>query len=741
MLLTSLILTLVPPLLAPQEDAALAKIADDLLRARSPALYQAMVPAGGVHPSLPEIETRVVLTNAIQRGVALATSGQQASPLLPEDSAGLSPQAAQQLVDQCLLRADDAADQNIVYEALCLTLEVCRGLWHESMTPVRQEVLERLNDGFAGDSVRMGSVIARFFRDVPDEHAAENNNYLQEIQEWSPCRAVQAAAAYYRTVYPSLVRHRRQTLSEAETSAARRELVAFRDSFGGERHPSGLTYSQVIARDLAELDAAPKGSRHVPAPLTFQPLRNVIIERLHDGADASLAVAVIKDGRIVWAEGFGLADLERGRPATSDTIYILASVSKPVTATGLMILADRGLVDLEAPANRYLPRAKLNAYRGSAEDITVRRLANHTGGLPVHWNFFYNGVEPPPMDETIRRYGFAATLPGTEYNYSNLGFGILNYITEVVSGRPWREFMEAELYDPLGMTHTSDRVRPGKEDHAAVLYVKDTAGRFTTVHSYGFDHPGASTICTSVTDLARFALMHLNDGELEGTRLLSAEAAREMRVDRTGACRGNYGIGWATGREDGHPFIAHGGGMPGVATHLRIYPEAGAAFAILTNSSQGELPAMVGHGISSILRGTAAPPAPPAATDSPATDPAATASANTPKVAVELDGIWVGRMIHFDGDIPLEVEIQGVVIRVSSMRGPRVTLRDVRRQHNRIGGTIDGLRLRTQDSYHGSVTVAFDLRHEGDSLAGIAYAQADEYFNLPHWVELRRRTD
>ena len=114
------------------------------------------------------------------------------------------------------------------------------------------------------------------------------------------------------------------------------------------------------------------------------------------------------------------------------------------------------------------------------------------------------------MDTTIARYGFAAWAPGTRTNYSNLAFGILNYVTEGVSGEDWGAFMEAAVYNPAGMMHTSNRVRSGLEGIAAHSYTKDSAGRWLRVTPYSFDHPGASSIWSSANDLARFLLLHMN---------------------------------------------------------------------------------------------------------------------------------------------------------------------------------------------------------------------------------------
>ena len=139
----------------------------------------------------------------------------------------------------------------------------------------------------------------------------------------------------------------------------------------------------------------------------------------------SVAVAVAQHGKIIWEQGFGWADREQLRPATSDTPYSLASISKPFTATAIMALVKQGKMRLEAPANDYLGAGKITGLAGDASGATVYRLLNHTSGLPLHWQFFYANEDypPPPMEDTILRYGNAINPPGELFQYSNLGFG------------------------------------------------------------------------------------------------------------------------------------------------------------------------------------------------------------------------------------------------------------------------------------------------------------------------------
>ena len=188
--------------------------------------------------------------------------------------------------------------------------------------------------------------------------------------------------------------------------------------------------------------------------------------------------------------------------ATEHTMYSLASISKPVTATGLMVLVERKQIDLDRPVNDYLGAARVRGRAGDAALATVRRVANHSSGLPLHYQFFYadEPFRPPSMDETIRRYGNLVTIPGERYEYSNLGYGILDYVISRVSGRPYAEFMREEVFGKLGLTHTSVHVdRAWRNLRRSVTATM--AGRFRSTISITAGRrrftPAHTTLCGS----------------------------------------------------------------------------------------------------------------------------------------------------------------------------------------------------------------------------------------------------
>jgi len=299
----------------------------------------------------------------------------------------------------------------------------------------------------------------------------------------------------------------------------------------------------------------------------------------------SLTIAVAQGDTALWEEGFGWADRERRIAATPHTLYSLASISKPITATALMILKERGQLDLDHPINDYLGDSKLHAWVGNVEEATVRRVANHTSGLPLHYQFFYQDEPylPPPMGETIRRYGHLVTAPGERFQYSNLGYGLLSEVIARLSGKSYADFLREEVFLPLGMLRASVNVGPDLEPYQAQRYGSDGV-RYPF---YDCDHPGASAVYCSAHDLMRFCLFHLKQPLPDQKAIVSAETLDEMQAPTARQSDlERYGVGWRIYDEvPDHSMVGHSGGMDGVNTLLQMVPSAQIAVAILTNTN------------------------------------------------------------------------------------------------------------------------------------------------------------
>lgn len=469
-------------------------------------------------------------------------------------------------------------------------------------------------------------------------------------------------------------------------------------------------------------------------PPEFAAARRVIDSLMTAHRLPSVSVAVAKDGRVTWEQAFGLADREKSVAATPNTAYSLASISKPFTATGLMKLVERGRVRLDRPVNEYLGAARLRAFEGKAAQATVQHVLTHTAGLPLHYQFFYRdaGYGVPTTDETIRRFGILTYRPGGGYQYSNLGFGLLDYVIRRQGGTTYGDYMRREVFDPLGMTHTSVGPRPGLEAETAVRYSSEDQ----PIPYYTFDHPGASEVYASAHDLVRFGLFHLGQA-VEGQQAIltpetRAAMQRDVAVEGPGSTRG---LGWAIRSDEfGYRRVSHTGGMPGVTTMLALYPQANAVVVVLLNKSvpqamariAQELAAAVLPGYEGKLREMLArPTAVPVAAD-----------------WTSLMGQWRGYVRSYADSVAVRVTIDASGPRDVRIGGVSVERPATSSWSNGVFAMSTPSPLAAPDIKRQPHVLSFALRPRGDTLSGYAAAISGlpeatrQYFALSSYARL-----
>lgn len=474
----------------------------------------------------------------------------------------------------------------------------------------------------------------------------------------------------------------------------------------------------------------------------FNRVRSRILLLMRKDRLPSVAVAVGWHGKIIWEQGFGWANREQLRPATSDTMYSLASISKPFTATAIMGLVQGGKIQLNAPANDYLGAAKITGLAGDASGANIRRILSHTSGLPLHWQFFYSNQPEdrrPPMDDTILRYGILVNPPGTVYQYSNLGFGILSYIISRVSGISYSDYMRAHVFGPLGLTHTSVGIGPGLEPYAAQRY----DSRMRPIPLYTFDHIGASAIYSSAHDLVRFAMFHLKDHLTGQEPILSDAVIDEMHRPVTSVNFPGifYALGFSVDRSDyGLLRVGHNGGMPGVSTTMHLYPTEDLAVVVLTNTSPsnvyGGIPAIpqiaqqiVAALVPSYARALAANPKGP----KPPTRPY--------RPVPSMLGTWTGTVRTWQGTLPFRLVFQpdgDIHVRLGN---ELETLLDKAHWDGKMFVGLFAGTIPTPDASRYPSHVRLELWFRNRKLEGEANAEAVQepaHYSLASYVELSR---
>jgi CubicO group peptidase (beta-lactamase class C family) len=470
----------------------------------------------------------------------------------------------------------------------------------------------------------------------------------------------------------------------------------------------------------------------------FAEVRAKIVRLIEEKKSPSLSLAVVGNGGIVWEEAFGLASLEKRIPATPRTMYPIASATKPITATALMVLVERGLVDLDRPANGYLKGAGLRAWEGSASGATVRRILQHTSGLPMYWNFYYAGTsrQRPALDVTLQRYGLLVSRPGDGYNYSNLGYAVLESIIENASGRSYPEFLAAEIFAPLQMGRAAIFTALPDGSDVADKY----SAALAPVPFCDHDTRGASAVYSTARDLALFLLLHLGRLQADQKPILRPVSIDAMRESRDPDVRSSsYGLGWENGRRYGYSIVTHGGAMDGCRAELAMIPSEGLAAVVLANG-ENVAPIQICDWIFAALlpeyarslkaapAGGGPPPAPPPF-----------------RPRAELIGTWEGVIKSHEGETPvrLVVEPDGRVELyrpgMSGVSGKGLApLKPPRMDRNVFIAHFPQVFLTSDAPASGHRTV-LGLALRGDRLSGEANLIADDLsYSFPSYASLKR---
>jgi CubicO group peptidase (beta-lactamase class C family) len=295
-----------------------------------------------------------------------------------------------------------------------------------------------------------------------------------------------------------------------------------------------------------------------------------------------LSVAVGVDGVIVWSEGFGFADLAARKPVTRDTRFRIGSISKPIAAAGLMLLVERGQLDLDAPVQKYVPDFPTK----SEGVITTRLLAGHLAGIR-----HYRGNEMllnRPFANVhaglaIFQDDALVAAPGTKFNYSTYGWTVISAAMETAAHEEFLPFIEKNVFGPLKMTHTrADHA--GAADPERTLFYEGEPGAFkvapTVNNSYKWAGGG---FLSNTEDLVRFGFAHLQPGFLKAESLNIMLAPQKT----TDGKPTTYGIGWVVAKDArGHRIMMHTGGSIGGTSVLLIHPETRTVVAMVCNHSK-----------------------------------------------------------------------------------------------------------------------------------------------------------
>jgi CubicO group peptidase (beta-lactamase class C family) len=323
-----------------------------------------------------------------------------------------------------------------------------------------------------------------------------------------------------------------------------------------------------------------------------------------------LAACIVKGDRIVWSNGYGMANMTTQMPFTPDqTLFQIASITKTFTATAIMQLRDQGLFKLDEDVNGFL-KFPLRNPRHPDRPISFRHLLTHSSSIEDDdciYSLYTAGDPIRSLEEVVTEYftpggalwrpsNFRKHAPGEKESYSNAGFALLGYLVEVISRQSLEDYLQQNIFKPLKMNETSfyiDKLDNGRQARC-YTYAKKAKGQlcpgdgdgnllpagmsprigFNEHALYSYPTLADGMIRTSVNQLANFMIAMMNGGRFEQTQLLRQDTVREMLTGR------KQGLAWA--RDD--DFWGHDGGDPGCSTQMMFDPRDKVGFIVFANA-------------------------------------------------------------------------------------------------------------------------------------------------------------
>lgn len=343
--------------------------------------------------------------------------------------------------------------------------------------------------------------------------------------------------------------------------------------------------------------AAPRASQVDPAHLSAT-LVPEIDRMLKLGRIPSAAVAVVAGDRVVWSGARGFANLRVRTPAAPDAVYLIGSTFKTLSTLALLQHKDRGQFELDDPVSRYLSTVGI-ANENPSKPVTFRHLLTHTSGLPTDFgrHSVWEETPPPSLEDYLRGSLRLVRRPGTRVVYSNVAFALVAYLVETFSGVPFKTYMKANVFDPLGMRDTAFEPRPDMAERLAIPYMPRRRGGFQAVDWVKADVWAAGVVYGTALDQGRWLAAALNGCACRGKRLISEASFRDMTTRQYNKFAGpinggwlnattGYGLTWWVSTKDGETYIAHSGSVNGYTAFLAGNLDRRIGVAILTNGNK-----------------------------------------------------------------------------------------------------------------------------------------------------------
>jgi CubicO group peptidase (beta-lactamase class C family) len=463
----------------------------------------------------------------------------------------------------------------------------------------------------------------------------------------------------------------------------------------------------------------------------FGKVRAFIQEQMATQSIPSITVAVARGNEILWEEGFGWADRQNDIKASAHTPYYLASVTKSLTGAALVMLQERGKLDLDRPVNDYLGAAKLHSPMFDPSQATVRRVATHTAGLTTYARecALDDAECRTSINTAIERYGVIFSPPGDHFDYSNLGYGILGDVISRVSGKTYGDFLNDEIFQPLGMSDCALEFSAELSKRTAAQYDQTSRARSPARSS---DHPGASSEHCSVHDLALFGMFMTDQNASGRGQILSKESRYSILHSTVEAADGErYGIGWWMNPNlYGYEVFFGSGGTNDSAAALYLVPSEGLVVVALANTGTLLADQAAQETLATVLPKFREEREKAQETGKPKADTSQSTPPNT------LAGTWTGEIQTWRGVVPLAFSIAPTREVHVTINSRDQVLQKASVEANELYGVFEG-DVGTPDAPRAPYDLEVDVYLRGNRLVGAVTTRGDGPA-LPYWVTLQR---
>jgi CubicO group peptidase (beta-lactamase class C family) len=336
---------------------------------------------------------------------------------------------------------------------------------------------------------------------------------------------------------------------------------------------------------------------------------------MRDWRVRGLAMAVIKENEIIYAQGFGQRDEAQDLPVTSQTLFPIASCTKAFTTAAMSKLADQGKLDWDTPVRAYIPSFKLYDPFAS-ERVTPRDLVSHRTGLPRHDLVWYNNTTATRRDLFERLQYLEPTKDFRSFwQYQNLMYMAAGYLVETISGQTWEEFVRQNIFQPLEMKKSNfDIVQTTREASDYSHPYKEIKDEIKEIPFYGAQAAiaPAGAIVSNITEMSNWVLMHLNQGKYNGIQIISEQEVEQLHTPQMVIPQvslypempyASYAMGWVVEPYRGYPMIDHSGGIDGFRSLTTLFPRERIGIVVLSNISQLNIPEILTYNVFERLLG------------------------------------------------------------------------------------------------------------------------------------------